>query len=43
MADLMKVGIPPVDAGSLEQSQWFLNFYNIFQYENSIAEAELYK
>lgn len=43
MADLMKEGLPPVAGGVLDQSAWFVNFYEVFRSEQNRAEAEAYK
>lgn len=43
MADLMKQGLPPVAGGVLDQSAWFVSFYECFRSESNRAEAEAYK
>lgn len=43
MADLMREGLPPVAGGVLDQSAWFVSFYECFRGELNLAEAEAYK
>ena len=43
LADLMKQGLPPVAGGVLDQSAWFISFYEAFRSENNWAEAETYR
>ncbi len=43
MADLMKQGLPPVAGGVLDQSAWFVSFYECFRSEQNRAEAEAYR
>ena len=43
MADLMKQGLPPVAGGVLDQSAWFVSFYECFRSEENRAEAEAYR
>jgi hypothetical protein len=43
MADLMKEGLPPVAGGVLDQSAWFVSFYECFRSEQNRAEAEAYR
>jgi len=43
MADLMKQGLPPVAGGVLDQSAWFVSFYECFKSESNRAEAEAYR
>lgn len=43
MADLMKQGLPPVAGGVLDQSAWFVSFYEVFRSEQNRAEAEAYR
>ena len=43
MANLMKQGLPPVAGGVLDQSAWFVSFYEVFRSEQNRAEAEAYR
>lgn len=43
LADLMKQGLPPVAGGVLDQSSWFISFYECFRSEENRAEAESYR
>jgi hypothetical protein len=43
MADLMKQGLPPVAGGVLDQSAWFVSFYECFRSEQNRSEAEAYR
>ena len=43
MADLMREGLPPVAGGVLDQSAWFVSFYECFRSEQNRAEAEAYR
>jgi hypothetical protein len=43
MADLMGSGLPPVEGGVLDQSAWFVSFYECWRAELNRAEAEAYK
>jgi hypothetical protein len=43
MADLMRQGLPPVAGGVLDQSAWFVSFYELFRSEQIRAENEAIK